>query len=227
MGRCVHYKTVVSANYVGNKGYDELVQFPSLNAFGFGGLPTSPIDTRVKSVTQLTNTGVSNYNGITLSIQEQVALGFSGRFNYSYAHALDDISNGGVLPYSFNNSITNQISPFSLRSLNYSNADYDLRHSLNASYVWDLPFKSSNGLLNKAIGGWEDSGTFFYHTGFPFSIVDGTSRLAFQGNNMQYVTILATPTTAVPTQCISHSVNVNTPAFTAGHLLPPRPPPPL
>jgi len=220
MERRVNSKTVVSANYVGNKGYDELVQFPYLNAFGFGGLPTSPIDTRVKSVTQLTNTGVSNYNGITLSIQEQVALGFSGRFNYSYAHALDDISNGGVLPYSFNNSITNQISPFSLRSLNYSNADYDLRHSLNASYVWDLPFKSGSRLLNQAIGGWEVSGTFFYHTGFPFSIVDGTSRLAFLGNNMQNLTILATPTTAVQRQCSSSAVNANTPCFTAGQFVP-------
>ncbi len=84
-------KTVVSANYVGNKGYDELVQFPYLNGFGFGGLPTTPIDTRVKSVTQLQNTGVSNYNGITVSLQEQVTHGLSGRFNYTYAHALDDL----------------------------------------------------------------------------------------------------------------------------------------
>ena len=216
----VNSKTVVSANYVGNRGYDELVQYPYLNAFGFGGLPTLPIDTRVKSVTQLTNNGVSNYNGLTLSVQEQVTHGLSGRFNYTYAHALDDISNGGILPYSFGNSIVYQISPYSLRSLNYSNADYDLRHSLNASYVWDLPFKATNGLLNKAIGGWEVSGTFFYHTGFPFSITDGTSRLAFQGNNMQNVTILATPTTAVARQCSSSAVNVNTPCFTPSQFVP-------
>jgi len=216
--RRLNSKTVVTANYVGNKGYDEILQFPYLNAFGFDGLPTLPIDTRVKSVTQLTNTGVSNYNGITLSILEQVARGFSGRFNYTYAHALDDVSNGGVLRYSLVNSILFQINPFNLRSLNYSNADYDLRHSLNASYVWDLPFKATNGLLNKVIGGWEVSGTFFYHTGFPFSIVDGTSRLRFRGNNMQNLTILATPTAAVPRQCSASAVNV--PCFTAGQFVP-------
>ena len=220
MERRLNSKTVVTANYVGNRGYDELVQFPYLNAFGFDGLPALPIDTRVKSVTQLTNTGVSNYNGITLSILEQVARGFSGRFNYTYAHALDDVSNGGVLRYSLVNSILFQINPFNLRSLNYSNADYDLRHSLNASYVWDLPFKASNGLLNKAIGGWEVSGTFFYHTGFPFSIVDGTSRLRFRGNNMQNLTILATPIAAVQRQCSSSAVNANTPCFTAGQFVP-------
>jgi hypothetical protein len=172
----------------------------------------------VKSVTQLTNTGVSNYNGLTLSVQEQVTHGLSGRFNYTYAHALDDISNGGILPYSLTNSIINQISPFSLRSLNYSNADYDLRHSLSASYVWDLPFKANNGLLNRAIGGWEVSGTFFYHTGFPFSIIDGTSMLANQGNNMQFLTVLATPTATVPRQCGSSAVNV--PCFTPSQFVP-------
>ena len=83
---------------------------------------------------------LSNYNGITLSLQEQVANGFSGRFNYTYAHVLDDVSNGGILPYSLTNSILYQISPYCLRSLNYSNSDYDLRHSWDASYVWNLPF---------------------------------------------------------------------------------------
>jgi hypothetical protein len=211
-------KTVVSANYVGNRGYDELVQFPYLNAFGFDGLATLPIDTRVDSVTQLTNTGTSNYNGVTVSIQEQVAHGFSGRFNYTYAHALDDVSNGGILRYSLVDSILVQINPFNLRSLNYSNADYDLRHNITASYVWDLPLKAQNHLLNEAIGGWEVSGTFFYHTGFPFSIVDGTSRLAFQGNNMQNLRILATPTATVPRQCSSSAVNA--PCFTASQFVP-------
>src|SRR5260370_15009261 len=131
MERRLNSKTVVAANYVGNRGYDELVEYPYLNAFGFGGLPTLPIDTRVKSVTQLTNNGVSNYNGITLSVQEQVTHGLSGRFNYSYAHALDDISNRGIPPYSLTNSIIYQISPFSLRSLNYANEDYALRPTLN------------------------------------------------------------------------------------------------
>jgi len=218
--RRLNSKTIVSANYVGNKGYDELVQYPYLNAFGFGGLPTMPTDTRVKSVNQLTNNGVSKYNGLTLSVQEQVTRGFSGRFNYTYAHALDDVSNGGVLPYSLANSILFQISPYSLRRLNYSNADYDLRHSLNASYVWDLPFKATNSLLNTAVSGWEGSGTFFYHTGFPFSITDGTSTLAFFGNNMQNMTILATPTTTVRTQCGSSAVNANTPCFTASQFVP-------
>lgn len=217
--RRLNSKTVLSANYVGNRGYDELVQYPYLNGYGFGGLPAAPIDTRVKSVTQLTNTGASNYNGVTLSLQEQVSSSFSGRFNYTYAHALDDVSNGGILPYSLANSILFQISPYSLRSLNYSNSDYDLRHSLDASYVWDLPFKyGERHLLNHAVGGWQVSGTFFYRTGFPFSVVDGTSMLNFLGNNMQSLTILAQPNGTVPKQC--GAAAVNTPCFSASNFFP-------
>ena len=109
-------------------------------------------------------------------------------------------------------------SPFSLRSLNYSNADYDLRHSVSARYVWDLPFKASNSLLNKAVGGWEVSGTFFYHTGFPFSVIDGTSMLANQGKNMQFITVLGSPATTVPRQCSSSAVT--TPCFTTSQFVP-------
>lgn len=216
--RRLNSKGLFSINYVGNRGYDELVQYPYLNAFGFAGEPPTPIDARVKSVTQLTNNGHSNYQGLTVSVQEQIRTGFTGRFNYIYAHTLDDNSNGGILPYSITNSILDQISPFSLKSLNYSNSDYDLRHSITASYGWDLPFKSSNGLPNQAIGGWQVSGTFFYHTGFPFSIIDGTSMLNFLGNDQQFLTVLAQPTTAVSKQCSAAAVNTS--CFNAGNFVP-------
>jgi hypothetical protein len=56
-------RTAVSANYVGNRGYDEFVFNSGLNGFGFGGLPATAPDSRVATVTQLTNAGISNYNG--------------------------------------------------------------------------------------------------------------------------------------------------------------------
>lgn len=88
--------------------------------------------------------------------------------NYTYSHALDDISNGGVLPFSVITSIPSQINPYSL-SANYASADYDARHELTASYVYQLPFKSENRLLNSAIRGWQLSGTMFSHR-FPLQL---------------------------------------------------------
>ncbi|MGC1167936.1 MAG: carboxypeptidase regulatory-like domain-containing protein, partial [Candidatus Acidiferrales bacterium] len=173
---------VVSANYVGNRGYDELIFNNDLNGFGFANLPTTVPDARVARVNFLQNTGVSNYNGITFSIQQNAWHGLTGRVNYTYSHALDDISNGGVLPFSVITSIPSQINPYNLNA-NYASADYDARHELTASYVYQLPFKSEHRLLNAAIGGWQLSGTMFYHSGFPFSFIDGGTSAALDGNN--------------------------------------------
>jgi len=202
-------RTVLSVNYVGNHGYDGIIENPYLNSFGYGGLPAAALDTRVQNVTQVTNNGVSNYNGLTAAVQEQLWHGFTGQFSYTYSHALDNVSNGGILPYSFNDSILFQIDPFSPTSLNYSNSDYDVRHSLNATYVWELPVRFENRALNFIVGGWTVSGTVFYRTGFPFSVVDGTTagNLQAAGTNLQNVTVLGEPISAVPLSCGGSAVN--------------------
>ena len=80
-------------------------------------MPAAPPDSRVQNVLTLTNNGVSNYNGLTAAVQEQITHGFSGSFSYTFSHTLDNASNGGILPYSLNNSLLNQLSPFSARIL--------------------------------------------------------------------------------------------------------------
>jgi hypothetical protein len=214
--RRIGARTVVSVNYVGNHGYDELLENPYLNSFGFGGLPTNAPDARVQNVTQLTNNGVSNYNGLTASVRQDIWHGFSGQFSYTYSHTQDNISNGGINPYSFNDSLLFQISPFSPTSLNYSNSDYDVRHSFNASYVWDLPVKFENRALNTIAGGWTVSGTFFYRTGLPFSVVDGTTigNLQAGGTNLQSGVVLGEPISGVPMTC--GGASVNTACFATG-----------
>jgi outer membrane receptor protein involved in Fe transport len=204
--------TVVSLNYVGNHGYDILLDNPYLNAFcttvicgsGFTELPVAAApDARVAAVQQLTNAGYSNYHGLTASVQQNLWHGLSARFNYSYSHATDNVSNGGVLSYSTSNSIITQINP-SNPNASYASADYDVRHQLSANYVWDLPVKFSNHLLNTLAGGWQVAGTFFYRTGFPFSIVDGQQGVAFVPNNLtvngaNLANILFAPAAGVPT----------------------------
>jgi Carboxypeptidase regulatory-like domain/TonB-dependent Receptor Plug Domain len=205
--RTIGTRTVVSANYVGNKGYDIFLLNPYMNAFdtgAFGGLPTTPIDGRVATVTQLTNNGHSNYNGITLSVQQNVWKGLTGRFNYSYSHALDNISNGGAgEPYqdaATGVSITEQVNPFNPNS-QYGSADYDIRQYISGNYVWELPFKSENRLMNAAIGGWLVSGTIYYHTGLPFSITDGAFASTLAGENNNFLTVMGDAIAPIPGHC--------------------------
>jgi hypothetical protein len=201
-------KTSFILNYVGNYGYDEIIENPWLNAwsapvFGtggtgtgtatFGGLPYgNKGDPTLATCTgcsflespeghfanglQWKNTATSNYNGLVATVTRRMTQGFTGSLNYSWSHSLDEISNGGALPFNGGgngDSTLVQLNPFCLRCLNYGNSDYDVRQNLTANYVWELPFKSSNSGMNKLVSGWTFSGTFFFHTGYPYSVIDG------------------------------------------------------
>ncbi|MGA7920450.1 MAG: carboxypeptidase regulatory-like domain-containing protein [Candidatus Acidiferrales bacterium] len=196
-------RTVVSANYVGNHGYDLLVQNSDPNGFGFANLPATVPDPRVARVNYTYSGAISNYQGVTFSLQENEWHGLSGRLNYTYSHALDDFSNVPGEPFSVITSIATQVNPYNLAS-QYSSGDNDARHQVTGSYVYRLPFKSENRLVNAAIGGWMWSGTLFYRTGFPFSIIDGGEIGGLAGNNLSGSTILLQPTSAFTHRNFGH-----------------------
>jgi hypothetical protein len=181
--------TVVSLNYVGNHEQNIFVRNRYLNTLcsgpgcvagtEFGALPATSPDPRFGSVLELQSNGISNYHGLSASVNRRFTHGFSGTLNYNYSHSLDDVSNGGLSQYNLANAANSfriQIDPNSLKRLNYANSDYDFRHSLSANYFYDVPFKSSNQYLNMAIGGWSLAGTFFYKSGEPYSVYNSTAR---------------------------------------------------
>jgi hypothetical protein len=186
--------TSMSIGYFGNHGLHELILNQSVNAFGFGSLPhgkcTSPpvppcADPRLGEVTQMTTAGVSNYNGMVVSFQHRFAGWSQGIFqaNYTYGHAFDEVSNGGLNRFSFGSSVVPQ-DPNNFRG-SYGAADYDARHSFNASYVWEVPVKAAlrghgPGYL---VNGWQISGTIFVRTGFPYTVIDNAQSFNLQGNN--------------------------------------------
>ena len=175
---------VLSANYVGNHGYQELNQSLLPNAYatnGFAGLPTTALDPRFGEVRQLSSQGWSNYDGLVGAFKWRVNNSFSGQFSYTWSHALDTCSNECLEPFNATAlgapSIRYAVNPFSLRSQAYGSADYDVRHSINANYVYTLPNSFfHNGVLKQVLGGWTVAGTFFYHSGYPFSVVDSDVR---------------------------------------------------
>jgi len=199
-------KTSVSVNYVGNRGSDIFIFNPWVNAAagGFGtfqGLPAVAPDPRVSLVSEMTNGGSSYYNGLTVSGTRRFTHGFTGSINYTWSHATDDVSNGGISPYSLNDSTLYQLNPAGLHINDYSNADYDVRHNLTASYIWDLPFKASSSIVNEIVGGWSVSGTFFARTGYPFTASDGLPTLVYQ-NTYANITLLPAQWNGTgPTSC--------------------------
>ena len=176
--------TSVIANYVGSHGIRETMGFNGLNAYcptvqpapgapycpnGFNGLPGAAPDGRFVTVTDIRTAGISNYNGLSLSVQHRFAHGLQLQANYLYGHALDEVSNGGLNPFidnGYGNSILNPVNDNNIRS-SYGNADYDTRHSFNANYVYEIPKGPTF-----ALKGWQLSGTVFFRTGFPYTAVN-------------------------------------------------------
>jgi hypothetical protein len=182
----------VSIGYFGHHGIHVPFNNPSANAWGFGSFPTAlctnpPIppcaDPRFGKVTEFNTGGVSNYSGMIVSFQRRSSLGII-QANYTYSHALDEISNGGAsYPFTSASAGAPQ-NPNNIRG-SYGSADYDARHNFNASYVWQVPLKRlSRGHGSELfVTGWQVAGTIFARTGFPYTVLDGLEAGLLQSNN--------------------------------------------
>ena len=93
---------------------------------------------RHKSIQYLSG-GTSNYNGLTVSLQRRLSAGLTFNVNYTWSHALDDVSNGGVANEPFGILVTDpSITALRIHSTfkgNYGSSDYDVRHYFSASLV--------------------------------------------------------------------------------------------
>ena len=211
----------LTENYVGNHGWDEINQNPFLNAYsttGFGGLPTAPADKRFGEILQLDSTARSNYDGLVTSVKYRLGASLIGSFNYSWSHALDMCSNNCLGRFNLLNapSYRYQLNPVGTAQ-NYGNADYDTRHSLNANYVWTIPSHFKNHLVDGALGHWAVSGTFFYHSGYPFSVINSSLRSTYIKNSSGVATVAVLPDyLGGPSTCSSPDA----PCFTASEFLP-------
>jgi hypothetical protein len=185
--------SVLLINYVGNHG----IRIPYTNAWANAYdpyqiypnnvVPFTPYENNYGTVTQVQSGAISNYNGLTFSFRKQFTRWISAHANYTWAHNLDEVSNGGIFTYG--DSLLGQINPGSLRAANYGNTDYDIRHSFNSDFVVNPEFHVS-GAMKWLANGWQFSGKWFWRSGLPFSVVDNNWNGAVQNGGS---TILAQP----------------------------------
>jgi hypothetical protein len=165
--------TVISLTYSGNHGYHEPVVNNSVNAANdpavgdpnFTGLPHTLPNPSFGGQTVDYAGASSNYNGVIGSVTNRNRY-LTLQFNYAYSHALDEISNGGILSFSGNSD--NPSNPNNLAQ-SYGNADYDTRQYVSGSYVFTVPHFGGPRVVTD---GWELAGTVFHHDGYPVSILD-------------------------------------------------------
>src|SRR6266542_2704539 len=175
---------VATLDYVGTKG-THLYTLRNLNqpAFNANGTPQTafpypglgPIEFR-------DNGGNSNYHGGELTLEKRFSQGLSFRGAYTYSKSIDEsqehLAAGGT--GSFTQNSYN-------RRERRGPSDFDIRHHLALSYIYELPFGQghshlSDGALSYLLGGWRISGTGGFRTGRPFTVRAGSNDTAIGGS---------------------------------------------
>lgn len=130
--------------------------------------------------------GNSNYEALSVSLKRTFSRGLLASANYTWAHEIDNDSNGS----GDGDSITPQnvsCQPSGAPACGeYASGAFDARHAFNANALYELPFGPGKAFLNQAgalrsvLGSWSFSTTFIARTGFPVNLA--TSATGPDGN---------------------------------------------
>lgn len=147
--------------------------------------------------------GTSDYHAAQFSIRKRFSAGLAFDFNYTYAHSLDTSSSNEA-----SGSITGLdiLNPLTIEA-NRGSSDFDVRHLINANFVYELPFGRGKSFLgdigrwtDMLVGGWQMVGIYRWNTGFPLGEPFDDGRWAtnwnVQSNGVRLVPLAssATPT---------------------------------
>ena len=138
----------------------------------------APVDPRFGAVTQLSTGANSHYNGLQLTGEKRLSHGLQAQVNYTWSHCIDTVSNGGFLQFSAGGLLSPV--PGDL-GRDRGPCDYDIRHNLTANYVYQLPLKVRSRGLGLVLNGWQVSGTAFWHSGIPFSVLSAAYTAGGKG----------------------------------------------
>jgi outer membrane receptor protein involved in Fe transport len=147
---------VFELGYIGSKGTN-LTRVADINQ-AFLTPANLPVQSRrplpqYGTVTVLQGSANSFYHGMVARAERRFSGGVTFLTSYTFAHAIDDNDESNTAQDSRN-----------LRA-NRGNSNFDIRHRMVFSYVWDIPFMKTN----RFIGGWEFAGIQTFQTGRPLT----------------------------------------------------------
>lgn len=129
-------------------------------------------DPNLTTVPYFTSKGKGSYNSLQAVLKRRLRNGLDVQATYTLAHGLDDseaISNDGGDGFAAVVSL--------IPTLEYGNANLDVRHRITGTFNYALPFgqnlRSVAGLFGK---GWQANGLVVWATGLPFSETNLTNR---------------------------------------------------
>jgi hypothetical protein len=156
----------------------------------------------------------SNYNSMQLQVNHRLTSGLTFNANYVWSHFLDDQDSagwggrGGTQVYQYAYSAAS----------NYGNSNFDVRHAVKGSVVYEVPFGkgrhflSNSAFLDEVIGGWQTSAIWFWHTGQPYTVIAANDNSASENpggtdESSQFLNVVGNPNPS--NRSIQNWYNVN------------------
>jgi hypothetical protein len=188
---------VLEVGYVGSKG-TKLLSARDLNqpqpSVLPPGLPFVPRPVpQFDEINTIESRGSSKYHSLQARLQQRLSSGLSMLASYTLAKSVDDGSNffpsAGDPNYPQNS--------YDLQA-ERGRSNFDVRHRLSVSYVYDLPFGKGRSFANDGdvwstlLSGWQTAGIVTVQTGRPFTVAlirefdnsgTGISALGFGAND--------------------------------------------
>jgi hypothetical protein len=177
--RQVTSKTLVQMGYVGSLGR-KLAVLEDINQPVNGVRPFATAFPNLATINTINSVANSEYNSFQMQVRQSFTKGFSGTFNYTLGHAIDDTSDvRNTVP-------TNS---YDLRD-ERGNSTFDSRHIVTSFLSYEVPQWAP--FAPRLTKGWQVNSLITYHTGTPLNILAGTNRSG-TGENRDRVDVIGDP----------------------------------
>ncbi len=175
-------KGLLSAGYAGSHGV-HLYDIANVNPSTGGGLYlgdarfANRINYQYSNMNFRSDNGYSHYDALNIrySVTNLFHKGLGLGANYTWSHSLDNLSSTFTETYGGASGLyqLGYLDAFNPQ-LNYGNSDFDIRHRLNLSGTWEIPWmkSSSNAIAKNVLGGWGLGAVIGIRSGSPFTIYD-------------------------------------------------------
>jgi len=163
----------IEAAFVASRGHHLSYEVGDLN-MNLATQSDGLIDANLGQIQGLTDLGWSEYNSLEVKLTKRVSKNLNFLANWTYGHSMDN----GPAPFDLGHiNADNPQNPYDLNA-EIASSDFDVRHSINFSGLYHLPFGRGQRFLGNwghteelLLGGWQLNGILGMRTGTPVNVI--------------------------------------------------------
>jgi hypothetical protein len=160
-------ETITMAPATGTTNYGPLgsasFTVPTFTGYGNTAL-LGPSATNFQAISEMVSNVNSNYNALSVEVQNRTMKSLQFDLNYTWAHALDFNQNASTA-----GATNGWYDPYKNSRVNYSNSTWDIRDRLVGYAIYSFPNIHGGTLVKYLTNDWKFDDSFQMQTGLPYS----------------------------------------------------------